>query len=144
MSDSFVMSDPIRYSCTHAPHAPQTKPAQGKGERRCTERAIQGPTLHRTGYITGKRRASVPGNGNPGTDAGIWSRRKLSRASQPCKRLNEAGRTFRVQVCQFHQMQIVRRHITQDPDIEASAKLLELVKNIRKTDKESFIGVFEE
>lgn len=41
-------------------------------------------------------------------------------------------------------MQIVRRHITQDPDIEASAKLLELVKNIRKMDKESFIGVFEE
>lgn len=71
MSDSFVMSDPIRYSCTHAPHAPQTKPAQGNGERRCTERAIQGPTLHRTGHITGKWRASVPGNGNPGTDAGI-------------------------------------------------------------------------
>ena len=71
MSDSFVMYDPIRYSCTHAPHAPQTKPAQGNGERRCTERAIQGPTLHRTGYITGKRGASVPGNGNPGTDAGI-------------------------------------------------------------------------
>ena len=144
MSDSFVMYDPIRYSCTHAPHAPQTKPAQGNGERRCTERAIQGPTPHRTGYITGKWRASVPGNRNPGTDAGIWSRRKLSRASQPCKRLNEAGRTSRVQMCQFHQMQIVRRHITQDPDIEASAKLLELVKNIRKMDKESFIGVFEE
>ena len=140
---------PLRLlSATTAKSISEVKPSNQRGahnrQRRCTERTIQGPTPHRTGYITGKWRASVPGNGNPGTDAGIWSRRKLSRASQPCKRLNEAGRTFRVQVCQSHQMQIVHRHITQDPDIEASAKLLELVKNIRKMDKESFIGVFEE
>ena len=140
---------PLRLlSATTAKSISEVKPSNQRGahnrQRRCTERTIQGPTPHRTGYITGKWRASVPGNRNPGTDAGIWSRRKLSRASQPCKRLNEAGRTFRVQICQFHQMQIVRRHITQDPDIEASAKLLELVKNIRKMDKESFIGVFEE
>ena len=60
------------------------------------------------------------------------------------KRLPQALRPIRVQMCQFHQMLIVRRYITQDPDIEVSAKLLELVSNITKMDKESFIGVFEE
>ena len=49
-----------------------------------------------------------------------------------------------VQLCQFHQMLIVRRYITQDPDIEASKALLDLVNNITKMDKESFIGAFNE
>lgn len=40
-------------------------------QRRCTERAIRGPTLHRTECKAGKRRASVHGKDNPGTDAGI-------------------------------------------------------------------------
>ena len=41
-------------------------------------------------------------------------------------------------------MLIVRRYITQDPDIEAFAELLKLVNNITKMDKESFVGAFEE
>lgn len=49
-----------------------------------------------------------------------------------------------VQLCQFHQMLIVRRYITQDPDIEASRALLNLVNAITKMDKESFIGAFNE
>ena len=49
-----------------------------------------------------------------------------------------------VQLCQFHQMLIVRRYITQDPDIEASKALLDLVNDITKMDKESFIGAFNE
>ena len=49
-----------------------------------------------------------------------------------------------VQLCQFHQMLIVRRYITQDPDIEASKALLDLVNDITKMDKESFIGAFIE
>ena len=49
-----------------------------------------------------------------------------------------------VQMCQFHQMLIVRRYITQDPDIEASRVLLELVNGITKMDKESFVGAFKE
>ena len=60
------------------------------------------------------------------------------------KGLPQALRTIRVQMCQFHQMLIVRRYITQDPDIEASADLLKLVNNITKMDKESFVGAFEE
>ena len=36
------------------------------------------------------------------------------------KGLPQALRPIRVQMCQFHQMLIVRRYITQDPDIEAS------------------------
>lgn len=49
-----------------------------------------------------------------------------------------------VQMCQFHQIMIVRRYLTQDPDIEASIELLSLIKEITKMDKESFIGAFEE
>ena len=49
-----------------------------------------------------------------------------------------------IQLCQFHQMLTVRKYITQDPDIEASKALLDLVNNITKMDKESFIGAFNE
>ena len=51
---------------------------------------------------------------------------------------------FPVQLCQFHQMLIVRRYLTQEPDLDASRELLELVNRITKTDKESFVGMFEE
>ena len=49
-----------------------------------------------------------------------------------------------VQMCQFHQIMIVRRYLTQDPDIEASIELLCLIKEITRMYKESFIGAFEE
>ncbi len=49
-----------------------------------------------------------------------------------------------VQLCQFHQMLMVRCYITQDPDIEASKALLDLVNGITDMDKESFIGSFEQ
>lgn len=48
-----------------------------------------------------------------------------------------------VQMCQFHQILITRRYLTQEPDLEASSELLELVKNITGMDKESFIGAFD-
>ena len=51
---------------------------------------------------------------------------------------------YPVQLCQFHQMLIVRRYITQDPDIEASKVLLDLVNDITNMDKESFIGALDE
>jgi hypothetical protein len=41
------------------------------------------------------------------------------------KGLPQALKPIRVQMCQFHQMLIVRRYLTQDPDIEASKKLLD-------------------
>lgn len=49
-----------------------------------------------------------------------------------------------VQMCQFHQILIIRRFLTQEPDLEASVQLLDLVKSITRMDKESFIGAFNE
>lgn len=49
-----------------------------------------------------------------------------------------------VQMCQFHQILIIRRYLTQEPDLEASVQLLDLVKSITRMDKESFIGAFDE
>lgn len=48
------------------------------------------------------------------------------------------------QMCQFHQILITRRYLTQDPDVVASKELLNLVKDISKMDKESFTGAFDE
>ncbi len=55
------------------------------------------------------------------------------------KGLPQALKPVPVQMCQFHQMLIVRRYLTQDPEIEASLNLLELVNGMAETDKESFI-----
>ena len=49
-----------------------------------------------------------------------------------------------VQMCQFHQILIIRRYLTQEPDLDASSELSNLVKSITKMDKESFIGAFNE
>ena len=49
-----------------------------------------------------------------------------------------------VQMCQFHQILIIRRYLTKEPDLEASIQLLDLVKSITRMDKESFIGAFNE
>jgi hypothetical protein len=45
-----------------------------------------------------------------------------------------------VQMCQFHQVAIIRRYLTQKPKLEASKELWELVLLLAKTDKESFAG----
>jgi len=49
-----------------------------------------------------------------------------------------------VQMCQFHQILITRRYLTQEPDLDASCELLSLVKSITQMDKDSFIGAFNE
>lgn len=49
-----------------------------------------------------------------------------------------------VQMCQFHQILITRRYLTQEPELEASIELLSIVKNITKMDKESFVGAFND
>jgi len=51
---------------------------------------------------------------------------------------------YRVQMCQFHQVAIIRRYITINPKLEASKELKAIVKLLTKTDKESFIGLFYE
>lgn len=60
------------------------------------------------------------------------------------KGLPKALRPVPVQMCQFHQMLIARRYLTENPGIEASRKLPDLVNMITKTDKESFIGAFND
>lgn len=57
--------------------------------------------------------------------------------------LAQALHPIPVQMCQFHQIMIVRRYLTQDPDIRASIELLSLIKEITRMDKESFIGAFD-
>jgi hypothetical protein len=51
---------------------------------------------------------------------------------------------YKVQMCQFHQVQIVKRYLTQSPELEASKELLSIAKMLCHTDKESFTGLFEE
>lgn len=48
------------------------------------------------------------------------------------------------QMCQFHQVQIVRTKLTLHPKLKASKELLKLAQILCKTDKESFIGAFNE
>lgn len=49
-------------------------------------------------------------------------------------------KTIPVQMCQFHQVAIVRRYITKNPKMPASIDLRELVSLLKCTDKESFEG----
>jgi len=51
---------------------------------------------------------------------------------------------FPVQMCQFHQISIVRRYLTQQPDLQASKELFGLVKTMTHSDKERFIGLFSD
>jgi hypothetical protein len=51
---------------------------------------------------------------------------------------------YNVQMCQFHQVKIIQRYLTKQPDLQASKELLEIVKLLAHTDKDSFIVMFEE
>jgi hypothetical protein len=51
---------------------------------------------------------------------------------------------YRVQMCQFHQVAIVKRYLTNKPDLAASIELLKIAKLLCHTDKESFIAMFDE
>lgn len=48
-----------------------------------------------------------------------------------------------VQMCQFHQVAIIRRYITKNPKIPASIELKDFVALLKMTDKESFEGGLE-
>lgn len=45
-----------------------------------------------------------------------------------------------VQMCQFHQLAIIRRYLTKNPKLKASQELMEIVDLMTITDKESFVG----
>ena len=49
-----------------------------------------------------------------------------------------------VQICQFHQQKTVRKHLTSKPKSDAARELKKLSDILAKTDKESFVGAFEE
>ena len=51
---------------------------------------------------------------------------------------------YRIQMCQFHQARIVKRYLTQNPELEASIELLNITKTLSSTDKESFVGMFDD
>jgi hypothetical protein len=56
------------------------------------------------------------------------------------KGLLQSFKNIPVQMCQFHQVAIIRRYITKNPKLPASIELKELVAMIKNTDKESFEG----
>ena len=58
--------------------------------------------------------------------------------------LAQALRPYPVQLCQFHQILTVRHYLTQEPELDASRELLNLVNGITEMDKESFVGAFNE
>jgi hypothetical protein len=43
-------------------------------------------------------------------------------------------------MCQFHQAAIIRRYLTKNPKLTASKELMNVVKLMKETDKESFVG----
>jgi len=49
---------------------------------------------------------------------------------------------YKFQHCQFHQIQTVKTKLTNNPKTEAAIELLNLVKLMCRTDKESFIRLF--
>ncbi len=49
-----------------------------------------------------------------------------------------------VQMCQFHQVAIIRRYITKNPKTPASIELKEIVALLKMTDKESFQGALND
>ena len=58
--------------------------------------------------------------------------------------LAQSLRGYPVQLCQFHQILAVRHYLTQEPDLDASRELWDLINDITRMDKGSFIGAFEE
>lgn len=49
-----------------------------------------------------------------------------------------------VQMCQFHQISIIKRYLTKKPKMPASIELKEISSMLKETDKESFKGMLEQ
>jgi hypothetical protein len=50
----------------------------------------------------------------------------------------------KVQMCQYHQICIVKRYLTQQPELLASVELLKLTKFLTKIKKEDFLSQFQQ
>jgi hypothetical protein len=46
-------------------------------------------------------------------------------------------------MCQFHQAAIVRRYVTKNPRMPAAIELMDIVRMMKQTDKESFEGALK-
>ena len=60
------------------------------------------------------------------------------------KGLTQSFGSTPVQMCQFHQVAIVRRYITKNPKLPASIELKNIVAMMKRTDKESFEGALND
>lgn len=60
------------------------------------------------------------------------------------KGLAQSFGSIPVQMCQYHQVAIIRRYITKNPKLPASIELKGLVAMMKLTDKESFEGALED
>lgn len=60
------------------------------------------------------------------------------------KGLIQSFKHIPVQMCQFHQVAIIRRYLTKNPKLKASQEFMILVDILKSTDKESFIGGLED
>ena len=60
------------------------------------------------------------------------------------KGLIQSFGTIPVQMCQFHQSEIMRRYLTKRPQLKAAKELLYLTDLMKQTDRESFEGAVEE
>jgi len=60
------------------------------------------------------------------------------------KGLAQSFSSIPVQMCQFHQVAIIRRYITKNPKLPASIELKELVAMMKMTDRESFEGALND
>jgi hypothetical protein len=70
--------------------------------------------------------------------------RVIAIVSDGRKGLAQSFRSIPVQMCQFHQVAIIRRYITKNPKLPASIELKELVAMMKLTDKESFEGALND
>jgi hypothetical protein len=50
---------------------------------------------------------------------------------------------YPVQMCNFHQVAIIRRYLTKKPKMQASKELWAITLLLKQTDKESFIGALD-
>lgn len=50
---------------------------------------------------------------------------------------------YKIQMCQFHMVAIIRRKLTKNPQLEAGKELLELVYHLKGMNKETFVKDFE-
>ena len=58
------------------------------------------------------------------------------------KGIREVFKNIPVQMCQYHQLKIIRRYLTMNPRLEAGKKLKNICKNLCSISKKDFISQF--